>query len=84
MLGGVEGARHGRRNANQGEVGVLSLSSLSGWEEAVLASIAGARGALEERDQQIERSGMYAEYPAIMHAYIELMSDDQSRPEGSR
>lgn len=78
MFGGDADARHGRRNANRGEVGVLSLSSLSGWEEAVLASIAGAHGAPEERDQQIERSGMYAEYPAILHAYIELMSDEES------
>ncbi len=74
----LEGRTAGRRSANRREVGVLSLSSLAGWEEAVLASIAGARGTLEERDQQIERSGMYAEYPAIVHAYIELMSDQES------
>ena len=57
---------------------MLSLSSLAGWEEAVLSSIAGARGTAEERDRQIERSGMYGEYPAIVRAYIELFDDDES------
>jgi hypothetical protein len=57
---------------------VLSLASLAGWEEAVLSSIAGARGTAEERDRQIERSGMYGEYPAIVRAYIELFDDEES------
>lgn len=55
---------------------MLSLESLAGWEEAVLASIAGATGSLLERDRQIERSGMYGEYPAILHAYQELFDVD--------
>ena len=54
---------------------MLSLSSLAGWEEAVLASIAGATGTPDERDAQIERSGLYGEYPAIVNAYIEHFSD---------
>lgn len=57
---------------------MLSLSSLAGWEDAVLASVAGASGSVEERDSQIERSGLYGEYPAIVHAYIELFSDPES------
>jgi hypothetical protein len=57
---------------------VLSLSSLAGWEDAVLASIGGASGSLEERDRQIERSGMYGEYPAIVRAYAELFADADS------
>jgi hypothetical protein len=57
---------------------MLSLSSLAGWEESVLSSIAGARGTLEQRDRQIERSGMYGEYPAIVRAYIELFGDEDS------
>lgn len=44
----------------------------------MLASIAGASGTLEERDSQIERSGLYGEYPAIVSAYIELFSDPES------
>ena len=54
---------------------MLSLTSLAGWEDAVLASIAGARGDIEERDRQVERSGVYGEYPAIVRAYEELFAD---------
>ena len=60
---------------------MLSLSSLAGWEDAVLASIGGASGTLVERDRQIERSGLYGEYPAIVRAYIELFGDDDSAAE---
>src|SRR6478672_8060333 len=60
---------------------MLSLRSIAGWEDAVLASIAGARGTLEERDRQIERSGMYGEYPAIVRAYEELFGDPDSAAE---
>jgi hypothetical protein len=38
----------------------------------VLASIRGASGTIDERDAQITRSGMYAEYPAIIRGYYEL------------
>ncbi len=44
----------------------------------MLASVAGASGSLAERDSQIERSGLYGEYPAIVHAYVELFSDPES------
>ncbi len=54
---------------------LLSLTSLAGWEDAVLASIAGAQGTIEERDRQVERSGVYGEYPAIVRAYEELFRD---------
>lgn len=57
---------------------MLSLASLAGWEDAVLASIAGASGTPEERDRQIERSGVYGEYPAILSAYMELHADAES------
>ena len=57
---------------------MLSLASLAGWEEAVLSSIGGATGTAEERDRQIERSGMYGEYPAIVRAYVELFEDGES------
>jgi hypothetical protein len=63
---------------------VLSLSSLAGWEEAVLASIRGASGSLEERDRQIERSGLYGEYPAIVRAYLELRDDEDSALEATK
>ena len=60
---------------------LLSLTSLAGWEEAVLTSIAGAQGTIEERDRQIERSGMYGEYPAIVRAYEELFTNPESAGE---
>jgi hypothetical protein len=60
---------------------MLSLSSLAGWEEAVLSSIRGATGTPDERDSQIERSGLYGEYPAIVRAYIEHFADPESAPE---
>jgi hypothetical protein len=60
---------------------VLSLSSLAGWEDAVLASIRGASGTPDERDRQIERSGLYGEYPAIVRAYMELYADPELAPE---
>jgi hypothetical protein len=57
---------------------VLSLSAVAGWEASVLASVRGAIGTLDERDRQIERSGLYGEYPAIVGAYIELFDDEES------
>lgn len=50
----------------------MNLSALARWEAAILASIAGATGTIEERDAQITRSGMYAEYPAIFASYLDL------------
>lgn len=54
---------------------MLSLNALAGWEMAVLGSIRGATGGIEERDAQITRSGIYAEYPAIFGGYLELVLD---------
>lgn len=56
---------------------MLNLDSLANWESAVLASIRGATGSIEQRDAQITRSGMYAEYPAIVSAYAELTTSDK-------
>ena len=60
---------------------MLGLGSLAGWEDAVLASVRGATGTLEERDAQIERSGLYGEYPAIVSAYTEHFADADSAME---
>lgn len=54
----------------------LSLDALANWEAAVLARISGARGTPDERDAQITRSGLYAEYPAIIRAYVEAARPD--------
>lgn len=50
----------------------LSLEALANWEAAVLARISGATGTPDERDAQITRTGLYAEYPAIIRAYFEV------------
>jgi hypothetical protein len=50
----------------------LSLEALANWEAAVLARISGATGTPDERDAQITRSGLYAEYPAIIRSYFEV------------
>ena len=54
---------------------MLTLQALANWEAAVLASIKGATGTLEERDAQITRSGLYAEYPAIFATYLDIARD---------
>ena len=56
----------------------LSLEALANWEAAVLARISGASGTPDERDAQITRSGLYAEYPAIIRAYFDV---DGPQPE---
>jgi hypothetical protein len=55
-----------------------SLDALAGWESAVLASLRGATGTIEERDRQITRAGLYAEYPAIVRSYTDHFADEQA------
>jgi hypothetical protein len=55
-----------------------SLDALAGWEAAVTASLRGATGTIEERDRQITLSGLYAEYPAILRSYLDLVDDERS------
>jgi hypothetical protein len=54
---------------------MLTLQALANWEAAVLASLKGAAGTVEERDAQITRSGLYAEYPAIFGTYNDIARD---------
>lgn len=63
---------------------MLSLLSLAGWEDAVLASLRGTSGVPEERDRQLERSGLYGEYPAVVRAYVELFSHAESAGEAMK
>lgn len=58
-----------------------SLDALAGWESAVLASLRGANGTIEERDRQITRAGLYAEYPTIVRSYLDLLADDSAANE---
>ena len=57
---------------------MVGLGTLAGWEDAVLASVRGASGTFDERDAQIERSGLYGEYPAIVSGYVEHFADAES------
>lgn len=54
---------------------MLTLQALANWEAAVLASLRGATGTIEERDAQITRSGLYAEYPVIFTTYLDIARD---------
>ena len=58
---------------------MLTVQSLAGWEAAVLASVRGATGTLDERDRQVERSGIYGEYPAILSGYLEILAPESPR-----
>src|SRR5262245_27641449 len=58
-----------------------SLIALAGWEESILASLAGATGTIEEKDAQLRRSGLYAEYPAIVRSYLDRCSVESDRLE---
>lgn len=55
-----------------------SLDAIAGWESAVLASLRGAAGTIEERDRQITRAGLYAEYPTIVRSYLDLLADERA------
>ena len=57
---------------------MVGLGTLAGWEDAVLASVRGASGTPDERDAQIERSGLYGEYPAIVSGYVGQFSYAES------
>ena len=60
---------------------VPTLTALAGWEDAILASIRGATGTIDEKDAQVQRSGLYAEYPAILACYLDRLSIDADRAE---
>lgn len=57
---------------------MISLHDLSAWESRVAMLVAQANGPLEERDRALERSGLYAEYPAILSGYLALLDDEES------
>lgn len=55
---------------------MITLHDLAGWESRVAMLVARTDGSIEERDRHLERSGLYAEYPAILSAYLELADDE--------
>jgi hypothetical protein len=57
---------------------MITLRDLANWEARVAMIVAQADGAPEERDRALERSGLYAEYPAILSGYLALLDDEGS------
>jgi hypothetical protein len=55
--------------------------ALAGWEDAILASLKGTTGTLDEKDAQVRRAGLYAEYPAVLGSYVEQLASPAERPE---
>ena len=57
---------------------MITLRDLAAWESRVSILVTQTGGALEDRDRALERSGLYAEYPAILSAYLALLDDEES------
>jgi hypothetical protein len=60
---------------------MITLRDLAAWESRVAIIVAQTEGAPEERDRSLERSGLYAEYPAILSGYLALLDDEESAAE---
>jgi hypothetical protein len=58
-----------------------TLMALAGWEEAILASLKGTTGSIEEKDAQVRLSGLYAEYPTVLRCYLDHLADESTRAE---
>lgn len=63
---------------------MITLRDLAAWESRVASIVARTEGAPEERDRALERSGVYAEYPAILSGYLELLDDEESALEAMK
>ena len=57
---------------------MITLRDLAAWESRVSVLVAQTAGPLEDRDRTLERSGLYAEYPAILSGYLALLDDEES------
>lgn len=51
---------------------MMSLEALGAWEDRLLRELARGRGSLEDRDSELTRSGLYAEYAALFGGYVEM------------
>lgn len=60
---------------------MITLRDLAAWESRVQILVARTDGLLEERDRTLERTGLYAEYPAILSGYLALLDEESSAPE---
>ena len=51
---------------------MMSLAALGAWEDRLLRQLARCRGSLEDRDGELTRSGLYADYVALFGGYVDL------------
>ena len=51
---------------------MMTLAALGTWEERLIRHLARSRGSLEDRDGELTRSGLYAEYAALFGGYVDL------------
>lgn len=51
---------------------MMTLAALGAWEERLLRQLARSRGSLEDRDGELTRSGLYADYAALFGGYVDL------------
>ena len=54
---------------------MMTLGALGAWEDRLLRELGRRRGSLEDRDNELTRSGLYAEYAAIFGGYVEMARD---------
>jgi hypothetical protein len=54
---------------------MISLAALGAWEDRLLRELGRGRGSLEDRDSELTRSGLYAEYAALFGGYVEVARD---------
>jgi hypothetical protein len=54
---------------------MITLGALGAWEERLLRELGRRRGSLEDRDSELTRSGLYAEYAAVFGGYVEIARD---------
>lgn len=56
---------------------MMTLGALGAWEERLLRELSRCRGSLEDRDGELTRSGLYADYAALFGGYVELARDGE-------
>jgi hypothetical protein len=54
---------------------MITLDALGAWEDRLLRELGRPRGSLEDRDSELTRSGLYAEYAAVFGGYADLARD---------
>ncbi len=51
---------------------MMSLAALGAWEDRLLHQLGRSQGSIEDRDGELARSGLYADYTAIFGEYVDL------------